>query len=171
MFDTLLNLVILFGLITLAFLSPACMNVGLVRVSNDGYAITKGEFLMCCIPVFNHFYGWKRYTDKYISWAGISSILLLVSIALRTYVMVFNYYNNTLQVVSIYIFLACVVAFWVCHAITIYSVLSDSGIYTFRSKVFNAFTVVIGEIIVGYYMPRKMYYYQKKEKGSLYGRS
>ena len=166
----ILNLVVLFGFITLIFLSPACMNVGLVRTSNDDYSISSSELLLCCIPFFNHFYGWKRYSNSYISLSGISSILLVISFISRVVVMYSFFSNDSLQTVTVLIFLIAIALFWILNAVNIYTVLSDSGLYTFGRRLFYAFTVIIGQIIVGYYMPRNMYYYQKKEKGSLYVR-
>jgi hypothetical protein len=168
----IIDIFLVLGLITLIFVSPVLMNIGLIRVSNNNYEISKTEFMYCCIPVFNHFYGWKRYSGKAISVSGISSILLYVVLILRAVAMFFFYENGSLQTYTVYAFLIAILLFWICNAANIYSILSDSGIYTFGSKVFNAFSVVIGQITVGYYMPRKMYYYlSKSKKGVLYGRS
>lgn len=170
MFTILVNIVIMVGLITLVFLSPACMNIGLVRVSNKDYKITTKELVLCCIPVFNHFYGWKKYSDSSFSLSGISSILLYIMISVRAVAMLFFFNNETIQLYTVIAFLLSILVFWICNAINIFSVLSDSGIYTFTSKLFNAFSVVIGHITVGYYMPRRIYYYSNDKKDNLYGR-
>lgn len=165
-----INLAMMVGLVTLLFLSPACMNVGLVRVSNQDFTITKPEFVLCCIPVFNHFYGWKKYSGKSLSMSGISEIIVMLMFIFRTVVMFFFFDNATLQTVSVLVFLGSIVLFWILSAVNIYSVLNDTGIYTLTSKVMYAFTIVVGQIVVGYYMPRRMYHYTSKKKGTLYGR-
>lgn len=166
----IINLTILFGVISLIFLSPAVMNIGLIRISND-YEIDMSDRIKCFIPFYNNFYGWNIYAGTYFCLHGISSIILIVSLLLRAYVMYFNYYNTTLQTVTICVFLISILFYWISNAWSIYSALSDSGVYTFGAKLFFAFTVIAGQVQVGYYMPRRMYYYNKKDRsGNLYGR-
>lgn len=166
----LFDIFIVLGLFTLILLSPACMNVGLSRVSHKDYTIDKREFLLSCIPIFNHFYGWSKYSGRRISLSGIACIIFYVAFGMRAIVMFFFYDNANLQTNTVWIFLISIVIFWVLNAIDIYRILTDSGVYTFASRAFFAFSVVIGHIIVGYYMPRKMYYYfSKSKKGALYG--
>lgn len=166
-----IDILIILGLFTLVFLSPACMNVGLARVSHKEYMIDKNEFVMCSIPVYNHFYGWRKYSGKSWSVSGIASIVLYLSFALRGIVMFYFYDNATLQTYTVWAFLICIVIFWLASAIDIFRILSDSGVYTLGGRLFYAFSVVIGQIVVGYYMPRKMYYFfNKTKKGTLYAR-
>lgn len=169
--NILISIFILFGFVTMVFLSPALMNVGLVRVSNKDYSISKSEFSYCCVPVLNHFYGWNKYSGSKISISGISSILMYSIIIIRYIVMVYFYNNESLQVGSIYAFLAVVIIYWIGNSINIYSVLKESGMYTFTSILFYSVAFIIGQIIIGYYMPRKMNYYSNSDKGDLYGGS
>lgn len=168
----LINILLVVGLLTLVFLSPACMNIGLSRVSHKDYTIDKSEFTLSSIPVYNHFYGWSKYSGGIWSLSGVSSIILYVALGLRAIVMFFYFDNSTLQTYTVWVFLISILIFWICNAIDIFRILSDSGVYTLGSRLFYAFSVVIGQIVVGYYMPRKMhYYFNKSEKGNLYGRS
>lgn len=167
----LFDIFIILGLLTLVFLSPACMNVGLSRVSHKDYTIDKNEFLMSSIPIYNHFYGWNKYSGRPWSLSGISCIIFYAAFGMRAIVMFYFFDNADLQTYTVWAFLIAILIFWVCNAIDIFRILSDSGVYTFSSRLFFAFSVVIGHIIVGYYMPRKMYYFfNKTKKGTLYGR-
>ena len=166
----LINIVFMLGVITLLFLSPACMSIGLVRMSDRDFYISGSEKALCCIPIVNQFFSWNRYSGSKFSLTGISYLFVLVTFIVRMYVMYFQYSNESLQTITILIFLAVCLLFWLIHAFTIWSVLSDSGVYSTGRKIVCALTVVIGQIVVGYYLPRQMHYYSKnKKKGDLYG--
>lgn len=165
------NVLVVIGLICMLLISPVLMNIGLVKVSNDNYTISKSEAMLCCIPVFNHFYGWNKYSGSKVSLSGISTIILYLIYLIRLYVMVLQYSNEMLQTYSVYAFLGSIILFWILNAVDIFRVLNDSGVYTLGSKIFNSLAIITGQVIIGMYMPNNMkYYYEKVKKGTLYGR-
>ena len=172
MLDVIFNCIVVLGIFCMFFISPACMSIGLVRLSNESFKISRHERTMCLIPVCNYFYSNYRYSKSAFSIAGFSTIVLISTLIVRFIVMFFMYDNELMQTITIYLFLASCLLFWICQAITIFKVLGDSGLYTFGARLFNAVTVIIGHIQVGYWLPRKMYYYTKKKgnKESLYER-
>lgn len=169
--SVLFNILFLFGMVTVIFLSPAVMSVGLVRVSNKDYSIEKQDYVFCSIPVFNQIYSCRKYTGSSISLSAIGAILFYVSFIVRTISMMFFYGNENLQLYTVIAFLICFVLYWVLTSVDIFRILGDSGIYTTSNKVMSSIVFPIGQIQVGYYMPRKMhYYYSKNTKGDLYDR-
>lgn len=167
-----LNLALMVGMFTLFYGAPACMSVGLCKVSNDDYKATKKDYIMSWIPVYNNFYGWHKYSGSWVSLSGIGNVILILSFIMRYIVMIFFFYNDQVQTITVYIFFFSFVAFWILCAVNIWSILSDTGVYTFGGKVFNALCVPIGQLVIGNYMPNKMrFYMSKNKKGNLYGRS
>jgi hypothetical protein len=155
----LLNLSFSIGIITLIFISPVIMNIGLVKLSNNDYKISNKEYLFCMIPVVNNFYGKSKYSGSKVSLSGISCIVLYSSVLFRYLSMVLMFNNTNLQVIGVYIFLLSILVYWILNALEIYNILNDSGVYGLTSKIIYSFTVILGHIMVGYYLPKKVAYY------------
>lgn len=166
--SVLLNIIFIIGLFAMFFFGPTAMNIGLCRMSNDKMKLAAGDGLKCCIPVFNHFYGWHCYTGtSYLSISGIVTVIFYLSLASRFIVMVFLFNNDAVQTATVIIFLISAVAYWIGCAVDVFRVLSDSGIYALGAKVMNALLLIVGQIVIGFYMPNNILYYEKDKKGSV----
>lgn len=159
-----LQLIEIIGIFVMIFVSPACMNMGLVRISRDDYKLTRKDVILCCIPVYNFYYGGKVYANR-ISISFIGSVSICIMVLIRMFNMFFYYNGNDMfQTVSIIALLCIIFLAWLCYAIDIFLILGDSGVYSITSRIFLSVTVIVGQIVIGYYMPRKMYYILSKEK-------
>lgn len=157
-----ISLMFLLGLFGAIFVAPSMMCYGLVNLA-EGY-VTKLQMLLCCIPVFNYFYGWKKYSGNLWSLGGLSAIFLLFSSVSRFVVMFFFYSSTSAQTTTVVMFLLSIVTFYLLNAINIYMILKDSGAYSFGEQLFLSLTIIFGQISIGYYMHNKVKYYDKKHK-------
>lgn len=156
------------GVISMLFISPIIMNYGLIKISRSNSIVEVKDKIICAIPIVNHFYGWKIYGGSVISLSGIGSLSLFIGIISRIVVMFFMFENADAQVISIWVFLISFVIYWVLSAVDIFRILGDSGLYTFSGKFLNAAAIILGQVNIGAFLPKKISYYEKKKKNGLY---
>ena len=166
MFNLLFSISLFFGFIALVFVAPALMNLTLVRISKD-YKITPNDAVLCCIPIVNHFYGWRSYAGT-VSPIGVTTIITIITFILRSIIAV-TVSNFTVQTISIVLVVISIVAFWLSSAVCNFIVFSDSGLYGIFFRLFMSAFSIIGQLYIGKFLPNVMKSYMKSKKGNLYG--
>lgn len=165
-----ISLMLFVGCIALLLICPAIMSIGLIRMENSDFKLRPVDYVISCIPIVNVFYSCARYGDKKVLLCGIGTILMYISIFLRYLGIFVMYENRTFNFTTVFVFLISVFLYWVFYAISIFIVLNDSGLYSTTAKILYSLSVIIGEIQIGMYLPKKVkYYLERKSTNNIYG--
>lgn len=161
MFQKLVVLYFLFGVIAVTYVAPAMYSLGVLKIGTDNMLDTSDK-VKCFIPFVNLFYSKSFYSNS-MSWTGIGYLLVTFSLVLRI-VGIFILPDK----VKIYTLLILYVMALLAYILTMVDILTvlykvDSAILPFAFKLFLIVAAPVGMLYIGVFLYNKVRKHEKSK--------
>lgn len=139
---------IIIGLLAMLLYTPYLMCKGIMVLDSEDGKLPFNKKVMCSIPIYNVIRAEITYYGK-VKTVSISYILLLVCSVLRVFLW-WNYYNNVaLGTMSIILFYAALIFWFVSNMIFTYAVINDAKALTGFKLFLFSFAFPFGQYYIG----------------------
>lgn len=156
------------GLLSSIFITPVLFSMGLMRLSNENYKLSKQDKQVMLIPFYNIFYANSIYKQRNFSLTLTGYILAIVAVVQRGFCIAIASDSVMVQNISIILMLVLLLAYWFMCSLDVFLVLRDVKCITMFAMIFISIVFMIGQTIIGMYVSNMVYYYSQEVGDDLY---
>lgn len=139
------------GIFAMLFYTPVLLALGVNKVTYPDYPLTAGEFICCCIPIFNVIRAEKQWYGKlFLNFFSILAAIVFTALRVFTYIQMRD--NVVVCQISVMLFVVAWLFLFIANMLFVWNVLTTcDAMTTFKRVLFSVF-YPFGQFFIGKYL-------------------